>query len=135
MYDITIINQELNKSNDKMNLFENKNYQSIIFLAVSIALLLISFGSIKIFESKNFESITNKIVQEDKNYKITGFAAENQEKNKVNKTLEKDKKAEKEEKLYSEKSYTIYYVILIILVICIVITSLAYFLPLMKVYT
>lgn len=115
-----------------MDLFENKNYQSITFLAISIALLLIAFSSIKIFENKTFESITNKIVQEDKNYKITGFVADEQEKNK---TPEKDKKAEKEEKLYSEKSYTIYYVILIILVMCIVITSLAYFLPLIKDYT
>ena len=114
-----------------MNLFENKNYQSIIFLVTSIALLLIFFNSTKIFEGKNFESITNKIIQENKNYKITGFATEEPK----NKTAEKDRKTEKEEKLYSEKSYTIYYVILIILVMCIVITSLAYFLPLIRDYT
>ena len=115
-----------------MNLFKSKDFTTIMFLAISIVLLLIVFNSIKIFENKNSKSMKNQIVQYE-NHKIIGLVTENVNKSKNNEA-EKEK-SKIEEKLHSEKSYKIYYTILIILIICIGITSLAYFLPLVRDYT
>ncbi|MEK6830988.1 MAG: hypothetical protein AABX77_03070, partial [Nanoarchaeota archaeon] len=59
-----------------MSFFENKNYPTIMFLAISIAVLLIVFNSISIFENKLFESDLNEKIIEK--YKVTGLVAEGQ---------------------------------------------------------
>ena len=107
-----------------MNIFESKNYATLVYLTTLIVLLLIIFN----FPSINQEKLINLKLMEksiQKN-KLTGLVTEN-------KTANTTKEQNKE--IYSEKSYFIYYLVLFFIGLCILIISLTFFMPLIKDYT
>jgi len=106
----------------RINVFESKQYTTIMYLAILIVSLLILFNFINIFEGK-------EIQQENRNSLITGFAThDNNDSNKTN-------GGEGDGELYSGKSYFIYYMILTVLGCSIVALSFRFLVPVLRKYT
>lgn len=101
-------------------IFENKQYTTIMYLAILIASLLILFNFINIFKNNN-----------EKNSFVTGLTTHN-----INDTNKTDfEKEDKKEELYTTKSYFIYYIILTVLGCSIIALSFRYLIPVLKRYS
>ena len=98
-----------------MRIFESDKFAPFMFVAISIALLLILFSFVSLFNDKDKSQIKG----------FTGFAISED-----NETL--IIKQPQSEELYSEKVYFMYYILVIILGICIFLLSFRFFLPWIK---
>ena len=118
-----------------MNIFETKTFPTAMYLLLIIASLLIVFNLAGFTDEFNIDNqLKEKLENQEKifDYKITGLAAKDNEKNETDNETSKDKN---ENRVYSEKSYFIYYSILFFTFIFIIIIFFIVLLPVIKNYT
>ena len=99
-----------------MDIPQNKNYNTLIYLSILVLSLLITFNFTKFINQENLVNLKDKTIQKNK---LTGFATEEQKKN-------NSAKIEQKKEIYSKKSYFIYYLSLFFIVMMVLIISLIF---------
>lgn len=103
---------------NKRSFFGCNNYNTFMYISISLVILLIFFNLVNILDNSKLEI---------QNSKFTGSVV-NEQNEENNETEENNLKG----KIYTEKSYLIYYLLSGFLVLCIFILSLIFLIPRFK---
>ncbi len=106
----------------KKSFFNYKYYNTFMYIAISLTILLIFFSMLNLIDKNKFTIKENSKIK-----KITGYSVEEDLEKK-----ELENKNELKGEVYTEKSYLIYYLLLLFLGLCSFILTIIFFLPRIK---